>query len=319
MTYQYDLSGVWNFRLDNEKKGMDAHYETGAFSDTIRLPGTTSEQKKGAPNQAAETGSLTVAYLTEGYAWYQRELTIAPDAVGQHAILKLERTRISHVWVDGVYVGGQNSLCTSHCYDLTAFIKQAHPVLTIMTSNVDYPTRGGHMTSPDTQTNWNGIVGSMTLTFYDTMRIRLVRIDTDYEKRVLTGMVSIDNYSKCYHSNLIIKALSVTLEHLSIPHCQSDACGLTTLLPAEQVLADSSAVTLFEDAVEIPSHSGTYTCDGSVTISACEESSQDAPSISASGQTVLRFQVTVPESLSVWDEPAGSGAGLSASERGLTK
>lgn len=282
MTYQYDLSGIWNFRLDNEKKGIDAHYETGAFSDTIRLPGTTSEQKKGAPNQAAETGSLTVAYLTEGYAWYQRKLTIVPEAVGQHAILKLERTRISHVWVDGVYVGCRNSLCTSHCYDLTTFIRQAHPVLTIMTSNVDYPTRGGHMTSPDTQTNWNGIVGSMTLTFYDTIRIRLVRIDTDYEKRTLSGMVSIDNYSKCNQSNLIIKALPITLERLSIPHCQSDAYGLDTLLPAEQVLADSSAVTLFEDTATIPSH--------------------DSPSGNVSEQDVLRFQVTVPESLSVWDE-----------------
>ncbi|MDE5819411.1 MAG: beta-glucuronidase [Lachnospiraceae bacterium] len=282
MTYQYDLSGIWNFRLDNEKKGVDAHYETGAFSDTIKLPGTTSEQKKGAPNQAAETGSLTVAYLTEGYAWYQRELTIAPEAVGQHAILKLERTRISHVWVDGVYAGCQNSLCTSHCYDLTAFIRQAHPVLTIMTSNVDYPTRGGHMTSPDTQTNWNGIVGSMTLTFYDTIRIRRVRIDPDYEKRTLSGTVVIDNYSKIKHSNLIVKALPVTLEHLSIPHCHSDACGMDALLPAKQVLADSSAVTLFEDAATIPPH--------------------DSPSINASGHTVLRFQVTVPESFSVWDE-----------------
>ena len=273
MTYQYDLSGIWNFRLDNEQKGMDAHYETAAFSDTIRLPGTTSEQKKGAANPAAETGSLTVAYLTEGYAWYQRTLDITPEAVGQHAILKLERTRISHVWVDGVYAGCQNSLCTSHCYDLTALITQAHPVLTIMTSNVDYPTRGGHMTSPDTQTNWNGIVGSMTLTFYDTLRIRHVRINSDYEKRILSGTVLIDNYCNAHHATLKVAALPVTLERLSVPECPSEACGLDTLLPAAQLLSDASTVTLLDNAV-----------------------------VTLSDDASLHFQTAVPESFFVWDE-----------------
>lgn len=284
MTYQYDLSGIWNFRLDNEQKGMDAHYENDAFSDTIPLPSTTSEQKKGAPNQAAETGALTAAYLTDGYAWYQRTLSIAPEAVGQHAVLKLERTRISHVWVDGVYAGSENSLCTPHCYDLTAFIRREHPILTIMTSNVDYPTRGGHMTSPDTQTNWNGIVGSMTLTFYDVMRIRHVRVDNDYEKRTLSGTVTIDNYSELSHANLLIKALPVTLDRLSVPECGSDACGLDALLPAEDVLADSSAVTLFDGV------------SGRLTKVNPEQNEGSAPG------TKLHFQVTVPESFSVWDE-----------------
>lgn len=182
MTCQYDLSGDWAFRLDNERKGMEAHYETDSFFRYHSPSWHHFGAEKGAPNPALEAGTLTVRHLTEGYAWYQRTLDIAPEAVGQHAILKLERTRISHVWVDGVYAGSRDSLCTSHTYDLTALIRQEHPVLTIMTSNTDYPTRGGHMTSPDTQTNWNGILGEMTLTFYDTVRIRQVRIDTDHER-----------------------------------------------------------------------------------------------------------------------------------------
>lgn len=314
MTYQYDLSGIWNFRLDNEKKGMDAHYETGAFSDTILLPSTTSEQKKGAPNQASETDCLTAAYLTEGYAWYQRTLTIAPGAVGQHAVLTLERTRISHVWVDGVYAGSRNSLCTSHRYDLTALIRQEHPVFTIMTSNVDYPTRGGHMTSPDTQTNWNGIVGSMTLTFYDTMRICHVRIDSDYDRNALSGTVLIDNFSNIDQASLVVKALPVTLDRLSVPDCRSDAYGLDTLLPADQVLADSSAVTLFDGGCTIlPLRDRSDAAHLHETNPApCLHASSDdslpcEPSeASCSGQdghlSALHFHVTLPESLSAWDE-----------------
>ncbi|MCM1538808.1 MAG: hypothetical protein NC254_10480 [bacterium] len=339
MTYQYDLSGLWNFRLDNEKKGMDAHYETGAYSDTIRLPSTTSEQKKGMPNPAAETGCLTAAYLTEGYAWYQRTLAIAPGAVGQHAVLTLERTRISHVWVDGVYAGTENSLCTPHRYDLTALIKQEHPVLTIMTSNVDYPTRGGHMTSPDTQTNWNGIVGSMTLTFYDTIRIRHVRIDPDYDQRVLCGVVEVDNYCKLSNATLTIKALPVTLENLSVPDCGSDACGLDTLLPAGQVLADPSAVTLLQEtavfstsktdtvpraqttwsvcqtqaavpASRIPEAEPAYrtqgVCSSPRSFKASSADSLPAEDAQSSDphmfRSRLRFHAPLPDTLPVWDE-----------------
>jgi len=303
MTYQYSLDGIWNFRLDNEKKGIGAHFETGVFSDTIHLPGTTSEQKKGTPNEAAETGTLTAAYLTEGYAWYQRTLSISAGAVGQHAILKLERTRISHVWVDGVYAGTRNSLCTPHSYDLTALIRQEHPVLTIMTSNVDYPTRGGHMTSPDTQTNWNGIVGEMTLTFYDTLRIRHVRIDTDYDQKILTGTVLIDCYQDFSHANLTVKALPVTLDRLSIPDAPSDAYGLHALLPADQVLADPDAVTLAcgdsgglqftITASASPSEEAGYRTD---------DTESGSVSMAPVQSRTVRFSAALPASLPVWDE-----------------
>ncbi|WP_175480602.1 hypothetical protein [Paenibacillus sp. OK003] len=38
--------------------------------------------------------------------------------------------------------------------------------LTIRVDNTDYPTKGGHLTSVDTQTNWNGITGKLELHFY---------------------------------------------------------------------------------------------------------------------------------------------------------
>ena len=303
MTYQYSLDGIWNFRLDNEKKGIGAHFETDVFSDTIHLPGTTSEQKKGTPNEAAETGTLTAAYLTEGYAWYQRTLSISAGAVGQHAILKLERTRISHVWVDGVYAGTRNSLCTPHSYDLTTLIRQEHPVLTIMTSNVDYPTRGGHMTSPDTQTNWNGIVGEMTLTFYDTLRIRHVRIDTDYDQKILTGTLLIDCYQDFPHANLTVKALPVTLDRLSIPDPPSDAYGLHALLPADQVLADPDAVTLAcGGSDELQFTIAASDSPSEKTEARTEAPGSDGVSMAPVQSRTVRFSAALPASLPVWDE-----------------
>lgn len=229
MIYQYDLSGSWAFRLDNEMQGMAAHFETQDYADTMSLPGTTAASKKGEPNTEAPVGFLTEAYKTEGYAWFRKTLSIAPDAAGMHALLYLERTRISHVWVDGVYAGTQNSLCTAHVYDLTDVIKTSHPVITIMTSNVGYPTKGGHMTSPDTQTNWNGIVGKMSLTFYQTLHMTKIRTDVDYDRRLLKMTLQVHNYGKACEAVLSAKAAAANLSNYDKPASPLD------LVTAEKV------------------------------------------------------------------------------------
>lgn len=187
-----DITGIWQFRLDAEKEGADAGFEQGGYDDIITLPGTTSMAKKGEPNPARETGFLTDAYAFEGYAWFAKEIALSPDDLGQPISLYLERTRITRVWVDGEEVTGEaaknaDSLCAPHIYDLTDYIENETFVLTIMVSNTDYPTKGGHMTSPDTQSNWNGITGHMELRIYDEEILEQTRIDTDIKK----GTVSI--------------------------------------------------------------------------------------------------------------------------------
>ncbi|MBS4219996.1 beta-glucuronidase [Bacillus sp. FJAT-49711] len=178
MKHMIDLSGIWNFYLDNKKEGLRSHFENVHFPDLITLPTTTSYANKGEPNLEIASGHLTDSYKAEGYAWFSRNLVIDPADIGRTAILTLERTRISHVWIDNQYVGTQDSLCTAHKYDVTKFITSKHHKLTIMTSNVDYPVTGGHMTSPDTQTNWNGILGEMSLCFYDAFRITQLRVES---------------------------------------------------------------------------------------------------------------------------------------------
>lgn len=49
-------------------------------------------------------------------------------------------------------------------------------------SNVDYPTKG-HLTSPDTQTNWNGIIGEIALHIYDNISIADVKTYPDITKK----------------------------------------------------------------------------------------------------------------------------------------
>lgn len=158
-----DLSGQWQVKLDAEKKETMPQ----AYPETMMLPGTTSAAGLGMPNPAKETGCLTDAYRFEGAAWFMRTFT-AGDWTGEQTMLTLERTRKTTVYLDGRPIGHQESLCTPHRYFLPPVHAGEH-TLVIRVDNTDYPTRGGHLTSPDTQSNWNGITGEISLTVAHTL------------------------------------------------------------------------------------------------------------------------------------------------------
>lgn len=158
-----DLSGQWQVKLDAEKQETMPQ----AYPETMMLPGTTSAAGLGMPNPAKETGCLTDAYRFEGAVWFMRTFT-AGDWTGEQTMLTLERTRKTNVYLDGRPIGHQESLCTPHRYFLPPVHAGEH-TLVIRVDNTEYPTRGGHLTSPDTQSNWNGITGEISLTVAHTL------------------------------------------------------------------------------------------------------------------------------------------------------
>lgn len=158
-----DLSGQWQVKLDAEKQETMPQ----AYPETMMLPGTTSVAGLGMPNPAKETGCLTDAYRFEGAVWFMRTFT-AGDWTGEQTMLTLERTRKTTVYLDGRPIGHQESLCTPHRYFLPPVHAGEH-TLVIRVDNTEYPTRGGHLTSPDTQSNWNGITGEISLTVAHTL------------------------------------------------------------------------------------------------------------------------------------------------------
>lgn len=152
-----DLSGLWQVALDaSMQENAPAFYP-----DTMVLPGSTSAAGLGPVNTEEPEGYLTDEHRFEGYAWFCHRFTVAEHH--PHALLRLERTRMTTVWLDGVCLGSCNSLCTPHEYAFQGPAAGEHELL-VRVSNVNYPTPGGHMTSKDTQTNWNGITGEISLT-----------------------------------------------------------------------------------------------------------------------------------------------------------
>ena len=153
-----NLSGLWQVYLDAGKSPA----LPAAYPDAMALPGTTSAAGLGPENPARETWFLTDAHKFEGYAWFMRTFE-SGDWSDMQVMLTLERTRRTTVYLDGVEVGHQESLCTPHRYFLPGMAAGRH-TLVIRVDNTDYPTRGGHLTSPDTQSNWNGVTGEISLT-----------------------------------------------------------------------------------------------------------------------------------------------------------
>ncbi|MGN0793510.1 MAG: beta-galactosidase [Aristaeellaceae bacterium] len=167
-----NLSGLWHVYLDAQKR--DEIPQT--YPDQMMLPGTTSAAGLGPENPARETGFLTDAHRFEGYAWFMRTFE-SGDWRALQVQLTLERTRKTTVYLDGVALGSRNSLCTPHRYLLPEMAAGTH-TLVIRVDNTDYPTRGGHLTSPDTQSNWNGVTGEISLTVAKAI-VRQVQVFPD--------------------------------------------------------------------------------------------------------------------------------------------
>ncbi len=168
-----DLQGIWELYLDGEKKCQTPP----VANDSIRLPDSTAHAGKGTENIEPNTGYMTDRFYFEGYAWYSRKIQVEEEWLDKEITLFLERTRISTVYIDGVEIGTENSLCGFHRHDLTGKLKAGEQILTVRVNNTDYPTRGGHMTSPDTQTNWNGIVGRIELQIRNAVHPEEIWVD----------------------------------------------------------------------------------------------------------------------------------------------
>lgn len=127
--------------------------------------------------------------------------------------LCLERTRMTKVWIDDTFAGSFNSLNTPHIYDLTEFITKRQFRLTILVSNVDYPTKGGHLTSPDTQTNWNGIIGEIALHIYNPVHIKNIKTFPDIDTKSV--LVTFDTVNRTGAEKLVHMAAKAYLTDIN--------------------------------------------------------------------------------------------------------
>lgn len=175
-----DLSGIWRLALSKTPDEIPPE----KYTDTICLPDTVSHAKKVARNNDRATGHLTDHYSYEGYAWFSREFTVSEEDSARELSLFLERTRMTEVFLDGKKIGSGNSLTAPHIFVLPRLEAGVH-TLAVRVANVGYPTGGGHLTSPDTQTNWLGITGKIRIISRPAVHIDEIMIFPDCDSREL--------------------------------------------------------------------------------------------------------------------------------------
>ncbi len=209
--HNYSLSGEWKLFLDGGKKHTTPDIP---YDDTIILPSTTAIAHKGIENTGRDTGFLTELYPFEGYVWYSRKMKIDDDDLKGRLFITLERTRLTKLWIDGEYVGEGDSLNTEHIYEITDYVNNNEFEITVLVANTDYPTKGGHLTSHNTQKNWNGIMGELSLKATGAAVITSVYADSDIESKKISLSIEIDS-TKDISCNLAVGLSKLTAEGVS--------------------------------------------------------------------------------------------------------
>ena len=187
------LDGRWRFQIDRADAGVAENWPTKKLSGHIHLPGSLPERGIGddvTTNTVWTGGIVDKSFFTtpefekyrqpgnlklpfwltpekyySGAAWFQREVDIPESWRKRRVVLTLERPHWeTRVWVDGKIFGTNNSLGTPHEYDLGQLAPGRH-TLTIRVDNRRIVDVGenSHSISDQTQGNWNGLVGDLSL------------------------------------------------------------------------------------------------------------------------------------------------------------
>lgn len=178
------LHGKWKVFLDKENR-FGNHYPDTSFTDVIILPGTLDQARLGNKSGDSDaTNHLMRKYSYYGRAWYQCQINI--PAKWQHSTIELylERTRPSHVFIDGKACGNSLTISAPQTYNLSKELTPGRHTLTVMVdngTNCGLPPEIGssHMWSDDTQTNWNGILGRIELISNEKISINNFRTRSD--------------------------------------------------------------------------------------------------------------------------------------------
>jgi len=215
-----DLSGEWKVCLDREDLGFPELWEGAEFTETVTLPGSLVENELGdeitisthwtgqivdsswylaekyAPYR--EDGNLKIPFWLQpekkylGAAWFQKTVKVPKKWANKHIVLELERPHWeTTVWIDDQKIGKQNSLATPHSYRLDKYLKPGKHVISIRVDNRIKEVNPGinsHSLADHTQSNWNGLVGDLSLQASPLVYIDKVRLYPDVEH----GLVKVE-------------------------------------------------------------------------------------------------------------------------------
>ncbi len=210
-----DLSGDWQFQMDPEDIGISEKWFDQNLQEIIGLPGSMAKSGFGFdinmetewtggvrnpewfkdPNYAPffDPDNIRFPFWLQpdkkytGAAWYSKKITIPKSWSEKTVWLNLERPHWeSTVWVNGQKVGMQNSLATPHRFIVSPFLTEGENRITVCVDNrtkdIDVG-RNSHSISDHTQSNWNGIIGDLSLQTNDQIYFETIKVFPNIETK----------------------------------------------------------------------------------------------------------------------------------------
>ena len=215
------LQGQWRFALDPDDKGVKEQWYSQSLGDTIHLPGSLQEQGYGydvglktawtgrvidkswydspAYEKFRQPGNMKVPFWLNpdkhyvGVAWYQKEIDIPSAWSGCPVELELERTHWeTTLYLDGQELGKHESLSTPYRYIFNGLTSGKH-TLTLRVDNRLHVAVGidAHSVSDHTQSNWNGVIGEITLRVKPSLYIDDIQIYPNVSDKTIKAIVSL--------------------------------------------------------------------------------------------------------------------------------
>ena len=254
-----NLAGSWQVCLDSTDVGVKENWSNKQFSQSMLLPGTTDVAGLGLPNllkpelQKPQVLFLTRKHKFIGPVWYARELTIPKGWDKKTVIIKLERVLWeTQLWIDGKRVPiKQESLIAPHYFDVTGLMSPGkHRIVFRIDNRKKYdisvpgansPLGLAHAYTDDTQTIWNGIIGEMTCSAYDRVRI------TDFQ-------LYPDPVNKCTKIKLVLEKNDLKTFRGDISF-QLKSVNEDIVFPSKKIkLKFDERVTVIEETLEMGEH-----------------------------------------------------------------
>jgi len=233
---QIGLSGEWAFALDPNDQGITDQWYNKTLAGKIMLPGSLQEQGYGldvdtttrwtgqivdrswftAPEyeKYRQKGNIKIPFWLQpekhyvGVAWYQRTIDIPSSWKGKFVELELERTHWeTTLFVNGKETGKNDALQTPHRYVIDETGKLL--VSLRVDNRVHIPVGvNAHSVSDHTQSNWNGIVGNITLTPRPTLYIDHIQVFPDVKNRKAKVVVALAGSDAGKTASITIKGNS---------------------------------------------------------------------------------------------------------------
>jgi hypothetical protein len=234
------LNGKWLFAIDSLDQGIKEKWFSKSFDDSVILPGSMAENGKGndisltthwtgdildssffkLPKYAKyrKPGNFKVPFWLQpdkhyyGVAWYKREIKIPDNWKDKSVEIFFERCHWqSTFWIDNKLIGHQNGLSTPHIFDLPGSLTPGTHTITVRVDNRINDINPGVNSSSLTdhsQTNWNGIIGEMSMTARSRIHFDDVRIFPDIYTNKVKVQMKINNLTENNQKvNLTLQAL----------------------------------------------------------------------------------------------------------------